>query len=103
MPASLTKEDNGVRYGGDFGCDLVEMELHGFAPRAFSRRPLSAALLGARQANRLLPPIGPQRASTLLRAYFARWGDAGQPLDNGRKGIVRDSMDIRDCHHSKFR
>jgi hypothetical protein len=31
MPAGLIKEDNGVRSGGDFGCDLVEMELHGFA------------------------------------------------------------------------
>src|SRR5262249_56515599 len=31
MPASLIKEDNGVRSEGDFGCDLVEMELHGFA------------------------------------------------------------------------
>jgi len=31
MPASLIKEDSGVRSEGDFGCDLVEMELHGFA------------------------------------------------------------------------
>src|SRR5215467_4328738 len=31
MPAGLIKEDNGVRSEGDFGCDLVEMELHGFA------------------------------------------------------------------------
>ena len=31
MPSGLIKEDNGVRPEGDFGCDLVEMELHGFA------------------------------------------------------------------------
>src|SRR5215471_1746683 len=31
MPSGLIKEDNGVRSEGDFGCDLVEMELHGFA------------------------------------------------------------------------
>ncbi len=31
MPAGLIKEDNGVRSEGNFGCDLVEMELHGFA------------------------------------------------------------------------
>ena len=31
MPSGLIKEDNGVRSEGDFGCNLVEMELHGFA------------------------------------------------------------------------
>src|SRR5215470_1189026 len=31
MPSGLIKEDNGVRSEGDFDCDLVEMELHGFA------------------------------------------------------------------------
>ena len=31
MPSGLIKEDNGERSEGDFGCDLVEMELHGFA------------------------------------------------------------------------
>ena len=30
MPAGLIKEENGVCSGGDFGCDLVEMKLHGF-------------------------------------------------------------------------
>ena len=29
--SGLIKEDNGVRSQADFGCDLVEMELHGFA------------------------------------------------------------------------
>ena len=31
MPAGLVKQYNGVRPGDDFGSDLVEMELHGFA------------------------------------------------------------------------
>jgi len=31
MPSGLIKEDNGVRSEGDFGCDLIKMELHGFA------------------------------------------------------------------------
>jgi hypothetical protein len=43
MPSGLIKEDNGVRSEGDFGCDLVEMELHGFRsckPAARGRRRL---------------------------------------------------------------
>jgi hypothetical protein len=31
MPAQPDQEDNDVRPEGDFGCDLVGMELHGFA------------------------------------------------------------------------
>ena len=31
MPAGLIEDDNGVRTGGNFGCDLVEMKLHGLA------------------------------------------------------------------------
>src|SRR5262249_49797264 len=43
MPSGLIKEDNGVRSEGDFDCDLVEMELHGFVsckPAARGRRRL---------------------------------------------------------------
>ena len=31
MPAGLIEEYDRVRTWGDFGCDFVEMELHGFA------------------------------------------------------------------------
>jgi hypothetical protein len=31
MPAGLIEEDDGVRAGGDLGCDLIKMELHGLA------------------------------------------------------------------------
>ena len=30
MPSGLIEDENGVSTGGDFGCDFVEMKLHGF-------------------------------------------------------------------------
>ena len=34
MPTGLIEQDDRVCTRGDFGCDLVEMELHGFAVAA---------------------------------------------------------------------
>jgi hypothetical protein len=60
MPASLIKEDNGVRSGGDFGCDLVEMELHGFAVAGRQHEGGTGSAFGAdrtEQIGRLGPLI----------------------------------------------
>jgi len=32
MPPGLIEEENGVSARSDFGCDLIEMKLHGLAP-----------------------------------------------------------------------
>jgi|SRR5215470_1619051 len=45
MPSGLIKEDNGVRSEGDFGCDLVEMELHGAGSTSLESQPLSGLVL----------------------------------------------------------
>ena len=60
MPAGLIKEDNGVRSGGDFGCDLVEMELHGFAVAGRQHEGGTGSAFGAdrtEQIGRLGPLI----------------------------------------------
>ena len=60
MPAGLIKENNGVRAGGDFGCDLVEMELHGFAVAGRQHEGGAGSAFGAdrtEQIGRLGPLI----------------------------------------------
>ena len=60
MPSGLIKEDNGVRSEGDFGCDLVEMELHGFAVAGRQHEGGAGAAFGAdrtEQVGRLGPLI----------------------------------------------
>ena len=55
MPAGLIKEDDGVRSEGDFGCDLVERELHGFAPSRLINRDCSA-IAGCRKRRVQIAP-----------------------------------------------
>src|SRR5262245_47758522 len=66
MPA--IKEDNGVCSGYDFGCDLVEMELHGFAVAGRQHEGGADSAFGAdrtKQIGRLGPLImSSARAST---------------------------------------
>ncbi len=60
MPASLIKEENGVCSGSDSGCDLVEMELHGFAVAGRQHEGGAATTFGAdrtEQVGRLSPLI----------------------------------------------
>src|SRR5262245_34199283 len=60
QPASLIKEDNGVRSEGDFGCDLVEMELHGFAVASRQHEGGAGSTFGTdrtKQISRLGPLI----------------------------------------------
>src|SRR5262249_26142331 len=60
MPAGLIKEDNGVRSEGDFGCDLVEMELHGFAVASRQHEGGAGSTFGTdrtKQISRLGPLI----------------------------------------------
>ena len=60
MPAGLIKEDNGVRSEGDFGCDLVEMELHGFAVAGRQHEGGAGSTFGTdrtKQISRLGPLI----------------------------------------------
>ena len=45
MPAGLIEEDDGVCTRDQFGCDLVEMELHGFG--VAGRQHEGGAALGA--------------------------------------------------------
>src|SRR5215831_17731901 len=57
MPAGL---DNGVRSEGDFGCDLVEMELHGFAVASRQHEGGAGSTFGTdrtKQISRLGPLI----------------------------------------------
>src|SRR5215468_2924621 len=60
MPSGLIKEDNGVRSEGDFGCDLVEMELHGFAVASRQHEGGAGSTFGTdrtKQISRLGPLI----------------------------------------------
>ena len=60
MPAGLIKEENGERSGGDFGCDLIEMELHGFAVAGRQHEGGAGSAFGAdrtEQVGRLGPLI----------------------------------------------
>jgi hypothetical protein len=60
MPAGLIKKENGVRSGGDFGCDLIEMELHGFAVAGRQHEGGAGPAFGAdrtEQIGRLRPLI----------------------------------------------
>src|SRR5262249_36758164 len=58
MPAGLIKEDNGVRSEGDFGCDLVEMELHGFAV-ASRQHEGGAGSTGGTDRTKQISRLGP--------------------------------------------
>jgi len=53
MPAGLIKEDNGVRSGGDFGCNLVEMELHGFAVAGRQHEGSAGSAFGANRTEQI--------------------------------------------------
>jgi len=53
MPAGLIKEDNGVRSGGDFGCNLVEMELHGFAVAGRQHEGGAGSAFGANRTEQI--------------------------------------------------
>jgi hypothetical protein len=53
MPAGLIKDENGVRSGGDFGCDLVEMELHGFAVADRQHEGGAGATFGADRTEQI--------------------------------------------------
>jgi hypothetical protein len=60
MPAGLIKDENSVRSGGDFGCDFVEMELHGFAVADRQHEGSASSTFGAdrtEQIGRLGPLI----------------------------------------------
>src|SRR6516162_8725890 len=60
MPAGLIKEDNGVRSEGDFGCDLVEMELHGFAVASRQHEGGAGSTFGTDRTKHIsrLGPLG---------------------------------------------
>jgi hypothetical protein len=60
MPAGLIKEENGARSGGDFGCDLIEVKLHGFAVAGRQHEGGAGSTFGAdrtEQIGRLGPLI----------------------------------------------
>jgi len=60
MPSGLIKEGNGVRSEGDFSCDLVEMELHGFAVASRQHEGGAGSTFGTdctKQISRLGPLI----------------------------------------------
>src|SRR6516162_4600266 len=76
MPAGLIREDNGVRSEGDFGCDLVEMELHGFAVASRQHEGGAGSTFGTdrtKQISRLGPLIvggtGPAIGELVLLAH----------------------------------
>jgi hypothetical protein len=61
MPSGLIEEENGMRIGCDFRCDLVEMKLHGFGVgvRQSQRRPRAAGRAdGPEQVGALVALIG---------------------------------------------
>src|SRR5262249_55755435 len=63
MPSGLIKEDNGVRSGGDFDCDLVEMELHGSAVASRQHEGGAASRSGPPKTDK---SIGPKTWGYLL-------------------------------------
>src|ERR1700683_3053286 len=69
MPAGLIEQHDGVRSRGDFGGDLVEMELHGFSVAGRQHKGGAGPALGAdrtEQVGRFSPLIvGGARACTL--------------------------------------
>ena len=60
MPTSLIEQDDGVCTRGHFGCDLVEMELHGFAVAGRQHEGSTGPAFGAdrtKQVGRFGPLI----------------------------------------------
>ena len=47
MPSGLIEDENGVRAGSDFGCDLIEMKLHRFGVAKRQHEGSAGPVLGA--------------------------------------------------------
>jgi S1-C subfamily serine protease len=70
MPPGLIEEDDRVRAWGNFGCDFVEMELHGDIVVAADGAPIRGA---ARLRNKIgLTPVGERVQLTVQRKGVAR-------------------------------
>ena len=53
MPAGLIEQQHGMRTGGDFGCDLIEMKLHGFAVAGRQHQAGAGAVFGTHRAEQI--------------------------------------------------
>ena len=53
MPAGLIEDENGVSAGADFGCDLVEMKLHGFGVAGRQHEGGAGSVFGADRTEQI--------------------------------------------------
>jgi len=53
MPSGLIEDENGMSVGGDLGCDLVEMKLHGFGVAGRQHEGGASSTLGADRAEQI--------------------------------------------------
>ena len=47
MPSGLIEDENGVSTGGDFGCDFVEVKLHGLGVAGRQHEGCASSAFGA--------------------------------------------------------
>src|ERR1700732_1604771 len=83
MPASLIEEDDRVCARGHFGCDLVEMELHGFAVAGRQHEGGAGPALGADRTEQ----VG--RFGTLIVGGTGEWAFSGPAI--GELALLPDS------------
>ena len=53
VPSSLIEDENGVCAGGDFGCDFVEMKLHGLGVASGQHEGSAGSAFGAYRAEQI--------------------------------------------------
>ena len=52
MPSGLIEDENGVSTGGDFGCDFVEVKLHGLGVAGRQHEGCASSMFGQTAPNR---------------------------------------------------
>ena len=53
MPSGLIEDENGVSTGGDFGCDFVEVELHGLGIAGRQHEGCARSAFGADRTEQI--------------------------------------------------
>ena len=53
MPSGLIEDENGVSIGSDFGCDFVEVELHGLGIAGRQHEGCASSTFGANRTEQI--------------------------------------------------
>ena len=93
MPSGLIEDENGVSTGGDFGCDFVEVKLHGLGVAGRQHEGCASSTFGAdrtEQIGRLSAfiVIGSRTSIAGLQAAKAKGKQLGNPTLKAKPGTT---------------